>query len=371
MLEIRRPLDPIAVVSGPATSAHSHPPNRDATKALILVENLKTVAQSQPALPPSVIVRDTLQNATPRVLSQMPLRENLRQTICRQRRQNVPHNPKSIADLEHLPDEFMKTMLDEVLVLHDNYDTQDGDEGRVIVFATRKNVEVLRRSEIWFVDGTFRVCPSIFTQLFTVIGVWKRTTPNGLGEETPVPLVYALLEGKHEEEYVRALQVVRDAVNRFRIQPCTPLKIMSDFEKAILNACNEIFPAVPTTGCFFHLGQAIYRKVQEVGLQQRYNDDEDDTIRTYTHMILALAHVPIADVPRMFQVLVDDSPHELDEVLKYFDKTYVRGVPARGRRRAVRPRFLSQSTLVLLILTTCTIFRVEMSFLVSWVEQRR
>lgn len=331
--------DPIVVIQGPDKSVHSHPPNQDAVKAMALVEELKTTAQSQPSLPPALLVRDTLSQATPRVLSQLPLRENLRQTVCRERRQNLPSNPKCIADLEQLPDEFTKTTLDEQFVLHDNYGTQDEDEGRVIVFATRKNIEVLCRSEVWFLDGTFKVCPSLFTQVFTIIGTRKRITPCGTGEETPVPLVYALLEGKHEEEYSRVLEVVRDAVQRYRINPCTPMKIMSDFEKAILNACAAIYPAIPRSGCFFHLGQAVYRRVQALGLQARYNDEQDDSIRNYTHMMLSLAYVPSADVPRVFQELRNDSPDELKDLLEYFDTYYVRGIPARGRRRAVQPRF--------------------------------
>ena len=317
--------------SGPTTSRHSHPPSQDAVKAQIIVEEMKTVAESQPGLLPSVILRDALATATPRVISQLPPRENMRQTICRERRKKLPPNPTSLEDLEDLPDECTKTSLGEQSVLHDNYDTQQGDGGRVIVFATRKNIEVLCRSPTWFVDGIFKVSPSLFTQLFTIIGVRQRNTP--CGEDTPLPLVYALLEGKHESEYVRVLEAVRDAVALYRINACIPARIMADFELAILNACEKVYPAAKATGCFFHLGQSVYGQIQAIGLQQRYNDEEDDTIRTYSHMLMALAYVPTAEVPRTFQQLHDDLPAELDELFKYFDRVYVRGVPARGRRR--------------------------------------
>ena len=41
------------------------------------------------------------------------------------------------------------------------------DEGRVLIFATRRNIERLYKGLIWFVDGTFKVSPKISIQLFT------------------------------------------------------------------------------------------------------------------------------------------------------------------------------------------------------------
>jgi len=83
----------------------------------IVVQQIKETAEAQPALPPAVIVRDALVGASQRVLSQMPLRENLRQTISRERRKKLPPNAKSLEDLQELPTEYTKTTLDEQFVL--------------------------------------------------------------------------------------------------------------------------------------------------------------------------------------------------------------------------------------------------------------
>ncbi|KAL6953037.1 hypothetical protein U1Q18_051221, partial [Sarracenia purpurea var. burkii] len=52
-----------------------------------------------------------------------------------------------------------------------------------------------------------------------------------------------------------------------------------------------------TKCCFFHLGQAVYRRIQDEGLATQYNNEEDRELKTYTHMMLALAYVPVGDVP--------------------------------------------------------------------------
>src|SRR6218665_480377 len=46
------------------------------------------------------------------------------------------------------------------------------------------------------------------------------------------------------------------------------------FEKAAITAALETIPNVEVHGCFFHLCQNIFRKVQTSGLQERYQKDE-------------------------------------------------------------------------------------------------
>jgi hypothetical protein len=48
---------------------------------------------------------------------------------------------------------------------------------------------------------------------------------------------------------------------------------MSDFEMAVKNALEEIFhERLVWNGCYFHLSQAIQRKIQSLGLSTDYND---------------------------------------------------------------------------------------------------
>ena len=116
------------------------------------------------------MIRDALSQCSQNVIANLPLRENLRKTIRRERRIGLPPNPKSLDELEDLPPKYQLSAKGEQFLLFDSRDDPDFGIGRVIVFSTRRNLEQLAKSDTWFVDGTFKVCPSIFTQLFTILG---------------------------------------------------------------------------------------------------------------------------------------------------------------------------------------------------------
>ena len=336
-------------------SVHSHAPNVDENSAEQLAKSLKRKAEEHPEQPPAQLLCQELQGVEDKVLSQLPSQPALVRAMQRIRRKELPAAPRKLEDVGEIPERYQKTLVGEQFLLHDSgppdcqrddaddspEDTDAEDEPtqpvrpRVLVFATRKNIELLCDSSVWFIDGTFKTAPNIFTQIFTIIGLRGRT--GHPDEVVAVPLVYALLTGKTQAAYKEVLEVVRDAVARFNVTRCTPTKIMSDFEIAIINACREVFPAVPISGCYFHLGQIIYRRVQSAGLQEKYRDKEDRSIKRYTHMLLAF--VPEADVASAFATLRRECPQELRPVYDDFKEDYISGRRSRVHRQGTAPRY--------------------------------
>lgn len=56
-------------------------------------------------------------------------------------------------------------------------------------------------------------------------------------------------------------------------------------------------------------------------------------------MLCALAFVPINDVVDVFDCLAEEVPEKFLPFAEYFKQNYVRGITARGRRRAVAPPY--------------------------------
>ncbi|KAK3922325.1 PKS-NRPS hybrid synthetase [Frankliniella fusca] len=253
----------------------------------------------------------------------------------------LPTNPKSIRDLKDLPPEFMNTLSGDLFVVYDSYEEQEGSddeddpvEDRIIVFATKDNLKKLGRSLTWFTDGTFMVCPSLFTQLFTIHGMYR---------DVALPLVYALLPNKLEASYTRVLEAIKEKADELHINFPEPETVVSDFELAIINSVKAIFPHATLRLCFFHLGQSLWRNVQGAGLQAAYSDPEHRDLKDGVHMLLSLAFVPVEDLPAAFEELRNDLVDDLLDIADTFEKTYIQvrrpRRAANNRPPSVRPRY--------------------------------
>ena len=95
-------------------------------------------------------------NLSAPALSQLPERENLKRAMRRRRRRDLPANPKSIEYLGVIPNRYTTTLVGERFLIYDSADDPDVS-GRILVFSTRRNLEILARIPVWFLDGTFKV----------------------------------------------------------------------------------------------------------------------------------------------------------------------------------------------------------------------
>ena len=57
-------------------------------------------------------------------------------------------------------------------------------------------------------------------------------------------------------------------------------------------------------GCFYHFLSNVWKRIQNVGLQQRYNNDQELVL--HLRMLCAIAFSPVADVIQGFEELVDE-----------------------------------------------------------------
>lgn len=264
-----------------------------------------------------------------------------KKNILRERSKNTPPNPKSLIDLDEIPEQYRRTFSNDNFLLCDSKAHGEVPTGRVLVFCTRRNLEILRECDVWYVDGTFKVAPTIFTQLFTVLGNVPAIVGNDDCLKVPLPLAYALLSSKEEEQYTAVFEALSSAADEYGIRDFEPRFVMSDFELGIVNAVFLAFNNCDIELCFFHLKQSEYRHIQELGLQVAYCNPDDSTVRDFCHMLAALAYVPVRHVKAAFVALKDVAPEipKIPDLIEYFGVTYVVGVPGAGRRRAVPPRY--------------------------------
>jgi len=103
-----------------------------------------------------------------------------------------------------------------------------------------------------------------------------------------------------------------------------PKVLHIDFEQATIQAAREIIGfELEIKGCFYHLCQNTYRKIQNLGLQNLYTNN--DSFSHFCGMLDGLAFLPLHKIYEGMNYLKTVVPPEANELLKYFDCTYVTG----------------------------------------------
>ncbi len=100
---------------------------------------------------------------------------------------------------------------------------------------------------------------------------------------------------------------------------------MCDFELAIIQAISLNFTA-SHRGCYYNYKQAIWRKVQAVGLQEHYKSS-DKTLQHFVPNMAAIAFCPLTFVRPAWLAVQQEVPNKprADELVEYFNRTWVNG----------------------------------------------
>lgn len=173
-----------------------------------------------------------------------------------------------------------------------------------------------------FADGTFKVCPAPFYQLYILhvpLGNWMR------------PCLYCLLSRKTRFTYDVLFGCLRaKAAEANHPMICT--RFRCDYEVAVIQSILTTFPGITVTGCFFHLCSAMYKKAMELGLSIPYRD-ETTLVRRTVKKCMALAFLQPAIIGVVFQHIklwyaeqvVPEPRVDLTDFFLYVQQSWIEG----------------------------------------------
>jgi len=145
-----------------------------------------------------------------------------------------------------------------------------------------------------YIDGTFKTCPSLFTQLFSIHGLFNNFV---------VPLIYVLLSNKTTATYYQVFNILWETVSKLG-SILNPQIIISDFESGLIEAVGMQYPNALHSGCHIHFTQAVWRKMQELGLSIAYMNSKTPEISEFVQLCMGLAFIPETDVNVQFDICV-------------------------------------------------------------------
>ncbi|XP_077297552.1 aminopeptidase N-like [Arctopsyche grandis] len=317
------------------TKEHSHLPDR-LRREIRQIQGFMQQAASNAigASTTTSIVQRSLMAATDVAKARLPSINHLKRNVQRQRNKAQVPLPLPItrSDID-VPTEYQITGSTTTPEQFLFWDSGSGSEERILMFTTRKNLEFLKSCQSILMDGTFKTAPPLFTQLYSIHGTRLEGTDQKPGKA--VPLIFCLLPDKSGTTYNRLFSQLK-----MYIQDWEPNRVMMDFERAAINAVQNQWPNAQVTGCFFHLSQSIYRKIQELGLTEFY-DNQENAIKF--KMVLALAFVPPENVVESWEELLQilnpwlleqerEIQQKVDDFLIYFEVNYIGKIIANVRR---------------------------------------
>ena len=183
---------------------------------------------------------------------------------------------------------------------------------------------MLANSSQWFGDGTFKLCPQIFSQIYTI---------RALVNHKVLLCVFALLPSTTEIVYKLFFTTIFNAVRNNKGN--VPHGFLVGFETAAINAILNVLPQTDISGYFFYLSSNLWRHIQRAGVQERCMNDPQSGLQL--RMITDLALVPPQDVVNSLDelcIVIRNQYHgDADEALDYTEDTYFgsfrRNVPRR------------------------------------------
>ena len=171
--------------------------------------------------PPRRVISDMLMGVSEEAATVAIKRKALSRKIQRKRarRDEIAGEPElDVRGNTPVPDKFRTVRLgnQEVnFLLYDNLEENDEENDeelsdRMIIFGTERMINLLAECQDWMLDGTFKVTPALFYQLYTIHGVCG---------DWVFPCVYSLLPNKESRTYIPKV-VSSFEVTISKPQPC-------------------------------------------------------------------------------------------------------------------------------------------------------
>ena len=244
--------------------AHNHEADLSKMEAIKCRGELIETAKRNPAQRTAPLVANALQTLSPQAMACAGSIETIKRDVQRQKTKTRLNEPATLAEINVQPPWTTAGEAHPVMFLL--HDSGANDPQRMLIFAMGECLQLLATSPEWFMEGNFKIAPSMFLQLY-VIRVKL--------DDGAVSCVYSFLAGKAKENYL------------------APTIIHADFETAVFNTLRRIYgPLIDIRGCFYHLCQSTWRHIQQLGLTNLYRTRDD--VKIFVGMMDGLAFLPLA-----------------------------------------------------------------------------
>ena len=127
-----------------------------------------------------------------------------------------------------------------------------------------------------------------------------------------------MMSGRRKRDYTAVFKHTKEI-----IPTMNPIRLTTDFEADIWYGARKIFPNIAINGCNFHWGQALWRKVQELGLAVAYR--ASGPINEYIKLLFALPCLPQEHIIPSFTEIAANGSSDTQPLLENMNRTWMSG----------------------------------------------
>ncbi|KAL4088583.1 hypothetical protein QTP88_023672 [Uroleucon formosanum] len=191
----------------------------------------------------STIINECVNGLTQSAKGILQNNEALRKMI-RRKQNEVNSAPAAPIDLKTLQlPEIYKTYspndeINEQFLLADSGQESD----RVLIFGRLSGLKILKNSGTWYCDGTFRIAPLLFSQVYVILA-------EALGGVHPI--MYALLPSKKASVYEKLLIMLKTLEPDLNVATETTSTIINECVNGLTQSAKKWIPSIIHLTCIF------------------------------------------------------------------------------------------------------------------------
>jgi hypothetical protein len=193
-----------------------------------------------------------IQLANPVAAGKMPTADSLHGAYSQRRFVVFPRIPVGYDNLILQPEYKLAETRKRFLLFQHSFPTVPSGvvDNYILCLETKKFFRKLCDAKVVHMDGTFKVCPAPYQQLFTICS-FHHDDNEGYADSLDnrlLPRLYCLLSGKSQLIYETLFQLIIEKADHWNFD-ISWQKSMSDFEQSIFNALTAKISDLIKRGC--------------------------------------------------------------------------------------------------------------------------